>query len=250
MRRFFVLGVIAGALIVIPVAVYATHSFKDVPSSNTFHADIDSLKNSGVTKGCNPPVNDEFCPKDPVTREQMSAFMRRLAELQVVDAGTLDGKQGVSYGNPAASVLANAAPVAPSSLVKLAETTISVPAAGGLIIDATALGATSDPAQPGFLIFWIQVDNTTCNGATDTLGSVMFGTVRFADSLIGSGSITGTASVGTGNHTVTLCGGTALSGVTVAASLVGEYTTSLTRSGGISLSSATDLADALSEWDD
>lgn len=43
---------------------------------------------AGVTAGCNPPANDNYCPKANVTREQMAAFMRRLAENQVVDAAT------------------------------------------------------------------------------------------------------------------------------------------------------------------
>ncbi|MEA2022738.1 MAG: hypothetical protein U9N79_00455, partial [Actinomycetota bacterium] len=40
------------------------------------------------TKGCNPPTNTKFCPSDNVTREQMSAFMHRLAINKVVDAKT------------------------------------------------------------------------------------------------------------------------------------------------------------------
>jgi hypothetical protein len=35
------------------------------------------LGTAGVTKGCNPPANTKFCPKDPVTREQMAAFLKR-----------------------------------------------------------------------------------------------------------------------------------------------------------------------------
>ena len=61
-------------------AVWAAHNFNDVPDSNTFHADIEWLADNDVTRGCNPPTNDEFCPDDQVTREQMSAFMHRLAE--------------------------------------------------------------------------------------------------------------------------------------------------------------------------
>jgi hypothetical protein len=44
---------------------------------NTFEADIEWLGATGVTKGCNPPVNDQFCPNDNVTREQMAAFLYR-----------------------------------------------------------------------------------------------------------------------------------------------------------------------------
>ena len=43
----------------------------------TFENDIDKLGTAGVTKGCNPPVNDRFCPNDFVTRGQMAAFLHR-----------------------------------------------------------------------------------------------------------------------------------------------------------------------------
>ncbi len=42
-----------------------------------FEADIERLATAGITKGCNPPVNDRFCPDDPVTRGQMAAFLHR-----------------------------------------------------------------------------------------------------------------------------------------------------------------------------
>ncbi len=42
-----------------------------------FEADIDKLATAGVTKGCNPPINDEFCPNGDVTREVMAAFLHR-----------------------------------------------------------------------------------------------------------------------------------------------------------------------------
>ncbi len=80
--------VLVTALIVAPLTAIASHTFTDVPDSNTFHEDIAWLADAGVTKGCNPPANTEYCPNDEVTREQMSAFMRRLAENKVVDAAT------------------------------------------------------------------------------------------------------------------------------------------------------------------
>ena len=94
MRRTVLVAVLAalvGALVATPIAVYASHSFSDVPDSNTFHADIEWLADAGVTKGCNPPANTEYCPKDEVTRETMAAFLHRLAVNQVVDAGSLEG---------------------------------------------------------------------------------------------------------------------------------------------------------------
>ncbi|MEA2000782.1 MAG: cutinase family protein [Actinomycetota bacterium] len=42
-----------------------------------FEADIEKLAAAGITSGCNPPMNDEFCPKAKVTRGQMAAFLGR-----------------------------------------------------------------------------------------------------------------------------------------------------------------------------
>ena len=90
-RRVLLIGA-ALALFVVPVAAIAAAGFVDVDDDSVFVADIEWLKDSGVTLGCNPPANDRFCPKDNVTREQMAAFMHRLAANQVVDAATVGGK--------------------------------------------------------------------------------------------------------------------------------------------------------------
>jgi hypothetical protein len=45
--------------------------------SSIFQEDIDRLGTAAVTKGCNPPINDRFCPDDNVTRGQMAAFLHR-----------------------------------------------------------------------------------------------------------------------------------------------------------------------------
>lgn len=45
--------------------------------ASVFELDIDRLATSGVTRGCNPPINDRFCPNKGVTRAQMAAFLRR-----------------------------------------------------------------------------------------------------------------------------------------------------------------------------
>src|SRR5690606_40264743 len=38
---------------------------------------IAALAAADITRGCNPPTNDRFCPDDPVTRGQMAAFLVR-----------------------------------------------------------------------------------------------------------------------------------------------------------------------------
>lgn len=83
------------ALIAVPVAVLASHTFTDVPSDSVFHNDIAAISDAGVTKGCNPPDNTQYCPDENVTRGQMAAFMNRLGALDggepVVDARTVQG---------------------------------------------------------------------------------------------------------------------------------------------------------------
>jgi sugar lactone lactonase YvrE len=59
----------------------------DLPASSTdfftdddlsiFEDDINALAEAGITVGCNPPANDNFCPDDPFNRGQMAAFWRR-----------------------------------------------------------------------------------------------------------------------------------------------------------------------------
>jgi hypothetical protein len=50
-------------------------------NESIFEADINRLAESGITKGCNPPANDDFCPDSKVTREQMAAFLVRALKL-------------------------------------------------------------------------------------------------------------------------------------------------------------------------
>ena len=91
-RRWVRISMIVGvtALIVAPLTAIATHSFNDVPNSHTFHNDITWLKDADVTRGCNPPTNNLYCPDDNVTRGQMAAFMKRLAGTFGTDADAVD----------------------------------------------------------------------------------------------------------------------------------------------------------------
>ena len=146
MRRTITIAVVAaviGALVATPIAVYASHSFNDVSDSNTFHADIAWLADAGVTRGCNPPANTEYCPKDYVTREQMAAFLHRLADNQVVDAGTVEGLQPSDLRSSVAvthsfALTPDGGP--PSPIAGVVD--YSVPEGGGaLLIDARANAA-------------------------------------------------------------------------------------------------------------
>jgi parallel beta-helix repeat protein len=54
--------------------VYQGINFADVPSTHPFYDDIGKLSARGVTVGCG---NGNYCPNDPVSREQMAAFILR-----------------------------------------------------------------------------------------------------------------------------------------------------------------------------
>lgn len=60
------------------VAIYSTPSgrFQDDEQS-VFENAIEWLAETGITSGCNPPLNTEFCPNGRVTRGQMAAFLVR-----------------------------------------------------------------------------------------------------------------------------------------------------------------------------
>ncbi|MGH8873910.1 MAG: M23 family metallopeptidase [Acidimicrobiia bacterium] len=42
-----------------------------------FEASIDALKAAGITVGCNPPDNTEYCPERPLSRAEMATFLVR-----------------------------------------------------------------------------------------------------------------------------------------------------------------------------
>ena len=136
----------AFALFIVPVVTLAAGGFTDVDDDNVFVADIQWMKDNGITKGCNPPANTKFCPKNVVTREQMSAFMHRLATSKVVDAATavnadmLDGKTVAKIAPIAVAevdnTLGGTTIATPTTINTLS---ITVPANGVLIITGTAV---------------------------------------------------------------------------------------------------------------
>jgi hypothetical protein len=96
-RRLPVAAIALAAALLLPVGVIASHQFTDVPTSSSYHTDIDAIRDAGVTTGCTATL---YCPKDFVTREQMAAFLNRLGALgpgktPVVNADKVDGVDDV-----------------------------------------------------------------------------------------------------------------------------------------------------------
>lgn len=101
-------GLILAAVIIvmIPAAVSAAGGAFTDDDDSPFESNIEWLAGAGVTFGCNPPTNDQFCPNDQVTRGQMAAFMQRFAQYlgaedgtpaQADNADTLDGRDSTDF---------------------------------------------------------------------------------------------------------------------------------------------------------
>ena len=106
-----------------------------------FKNDIQWMADNGITKGCNPPTNDKFCPPDVVTRETMSAFMHRLGVNRVVDASTVQGYTAAELMTGAEGPAGPEGPTGPEG-----------PAGPSNVGYATIAMVTSDVFGPGVVL--------------------------------------------------------------------------------------------------
>ncbi len=82
------LVLVMAACLIVPLAgaaasapITPTGTFFD-DDGNIHEGYIEAIAELGITKGCNPPANDAYCPRLPVTRAQMASFLvRSLATL-------------------------------------------------------------------------------------------------------------------------------------------------------------------------
>ena len=94
-----VLFLVFGLLLSSSVAAAPCSGFNDVDSTSGFCANVDWLKNRGITLGCGPSL---YCPEDYVPRIQMAAFMNRLGnalEPQFVHMGQFNIAAAVNSGS-------------------------------------------------------------------------------------------------------------------------------------------------------
>ena len=78
-----VVGVLAAG------AANASGFFTDDDGSIHLRA-IEAIADEGITRGCNPPTNDLYCPSATVTREQMASFLVRALDLPAGTASFTD----------------------------------------------------------------------------------------------------------------------------------------------------------------
>ena len=212
LRNHRPIGLVVVALLVMavlaPVAVYAAGGTFTDDDTSIFEAHIEWMATTGITSGCNPPTNDHYCPDDAVTRGQMAAFMHRLADNQVVDAGQLGGEDPAYYQSMLFANDNGAAALTLTALTNsnqtMAEITLAAPAAGLLLINTSV--SIYDPTSQSQTLWWLQIDDTVCKNVPDSTSEVAFGYLTTPASGGRQGiSLTGPAEVAAGSHTVTLC---------------------------------------------
>jgi hypothetical protein len=137
--------IVTTALVVAPVTAWAGHRFGDVPNTNIFHGDITWLADNDITRGCNPPANTLFCPKDNVTREQMAAFMRRNAQ---------------TFGTAGFAEIETVALGGFPSNVEVATVTVDPKATAGVVLN-TSVGF----GGAGGSTVWLSIREGSCTGS-------------------------------------------------------------------------------------
>ncbi|MGD2060276.1 MAG: S-layer homology domain-containing protein, partial [Acidimicrobiia bacterium] len=70
--------------------------FRD-DDGTTHEANIEKIYQAGITYGCNPPTNDEYCPEREITRGEMSAFIVRMMGLTETSGNTFDDVAGNTF---------------------------------------------------------------------------------------------------------------------------------------------------------
>ena len=96
--RTSTLGVVA-AVMVMGAALAALPpggTFID-DNGNIHEGSIEAIAAEGITRGCNPPVNDLYCPSNSVTRGQMAAFINRALNLPAAAADFFTDDDGTTF---------------------------------------------------------------------------------------------------------------------------------------------------------
>ena len=98
--RILKLAVVVSLLLSLPLAAGAQlppgGTFTD-DDGNTHEGNIEAIWTEDITRGCNPPFNDRYCPDDDVTRGEMAAFLRRALTLPNTNTDHFDDDNGSTF---------------------------------------------------------------------------------------------------------------------------------------------------------
>ncbi len=98
MRSRFVAMVVVLVVALFAGSASASGFFTDDDNSVHLRA-IEAIADEGITQGCNPPVNDLYCPGATVTRGQMATFLVRALDLPAGTASFTDIGDSVHAAN-------------------------------------------------------------------------------------------------------------------------------------------------------
>ncbi len=110
MRKIILSVLVLGSLLAgtgVAAAVPPGGTFVD-DDDNVHEGYIEAIKAAGITSGCNPPINDKYCPSRGVTRGQMAAFLVRTLGLTNDGGGDRFGDDDDSIFESAIDKLATA----------------------------------------------------------------------------------------------------------------------------------------------
>ena len=158
-NRSALIIVVVGLITAIPIGVYASHQFNDVPNDHTFHSAIDWLADTGITAGCNPPANDEFCPDDPVNRGQMATFLKRFHDRFITGGG---GAVGVGLTHR----LIGDPPNTGNGIVDGLTLNLRVPASGVLVVEGSV--DMRNPTEPDAFFCGVNAGGSPSMAQTDS----------------------------------------------------------------------------------
>ena len=93
------MGWFAALLLTVFLAVLSPGgSFVD-DDGNVHEGSIEAIAQVGITRGCNPPTNDRYCPDQNVNRQQMAAFLARALDLPAADRDYFADDEGNIFEN-------------------------------------------------------------------------------------------------------------------------------------------------------
>ena len=205
--RLILVGIVVMAVLA-PMAVLAAGGKFTDDDTSMFEVDIEWMADAGITQGCNPPANDNYCPNSNVTRGQMAVFMHRLAVNGVVDAAKLGGEDPSYYESLIWANDVDFGPVPEALTVAgtaYVQYDVEIPTDGYLLLNSSV--SIFDPDTDVQTIWWIQVDQACINTPTGINQVGMAYASVYANHRRQSASITGGYAVDAGTHTLRLCGG-------------------------------------------
>lgn len=184
-KRLLLVTIAVAVILTIPVAVFATDVFSDVPDSDWAHDDISWLAEKGLTNGCGPGL---FCPDANVTRKEIAAFTHRgqvLLGTRYAEAFNATGTLGHDTNT------------------LLVTTSISAPNDGGALSIAGLLAILEGTSSQLGLV-WTEVNNGgLCNGSGQSTFAASWTTELLGQD---TGVTVGGGPVAAGGHRVDLCG--------------------------------------------